>query len=217
MMLGPQAWKKAPETGDHKTGDSNHPLPSELSRDLTALFLQLNTRGVQYVLVGGVALLKYIQGRNTDDVDLILAAEALEKLPELVIEDRNPDTARGRFGSLRVDLLFTTNPVFGLVEQRFKTTHRFAETSVSCVTVEGLVLLKLYALPALYRTGDLQRAALYETDITMLMQQHNPDVASILPVLRPYLSAGEFEELQRIASELQQRRDRMERRSGGKT
>ncbi len=35
-----------------------------------ALFDELDAAGVSYLLVGGVALLSYIEGRNTQDVDL---------------------------------------------------------------------------------------------------------------------------------------------------
>jgi len=37
----------------------------------------------------------------------------------------------------------------------------------SSVTLEGLLVLKLYALPALYRQMDMDKVALYENDITM--------------------------------------------------
>lgn len=52
-------------------------LPDAISR----LFTLLDQRQVDYVLVGGIALLSYVEGRNTDDIDLIVAVSALAKLP----------------------------------------------------------------------------------------------------------------------------------------
>lgn len=45
------------------------------------LFKVLRERRVNYALVGGIALLKYVQGRNTEDIDLILSVRSLKKLP----------------------------------------------------------------------------------------------------------------------------------------
>ncbi|MSU61018.1 MAG: hypothetical protein EXS31_01265 [Pedosphaera sp.] len=45
------------------------------------------------------------------------------------------------------------------VQQGFGTTHRFAELDVSTATPEGLVLLKLYAMPSLYRPGLFDRVS----------------------------------------------------------
>lgn len=192
-------------------GGGGTPSESTLSNDLNALFTLLRERAVSYLLVGGVALLRYIDGRNTDDIDLIIAVEDAARIPEIVIQHRDADTARARFRSVRVDLLFTTNKVFRLAKDRYATTHHFAEVQVPCATVEGLVLLKLYALPALYRHGDMQRAALYETDVLMLRQRHNPNVARVMETLSPHIAPGEFEELQRIVGEIDQRLQRMQR------
>ena len=66
-------------------------------------FTLLSERQIDYVLVGGIALLQYAEGRNTEDIDLIMAVSALERLPELRVETRDVDFARGKFGDLRVD------------------------------------------------------------------------------------------------------------------
>jgi hypothetical protein len=206
---GPGAWSGRDE-------ESKEKVPSEpsLAGDLHALFALLSERNVSYVLVGGVALLRYVEGRNTDDIDLILAVEDAARIPEIIVEERERDAAKARFRSVRVDLLFTSNKVFRLAKERYGTTHQFAEIAVPCATVEGLVLLKLYALPSLYRLGNVQRAALYETDILMLCQRHVADIPSILEVLRPFVGAGDFDELQRISGEISERLQRMKRRTG---
>jgi len=44
-----------------------------LLQSVEQLFALLETRKVAYVLVGGIALLHYVEGRNTEDLDLIMA------------------------------------------------------------------------------------------------------------------------------------------------
>src|SRR5215217_9503625 len=113
-------------------------------------FSLLHEREIDYVLVGGIALLQYVEGRNTEDIDLIMAVSALERLPELRLETRDADFVRSKFGDLRVDMLLTSNPLFEEVRKRYTTSKRFVEQEVPCATIEGLILLKLYALPSLY-------------------------------------------------------------------
>ena len=80
---------------------------------------------------------------------------------------------------------------------------------VLCATVEGLVLLKLYALPSLYRQGDGQRIALYEADLTMLMERHRPNLEPLLSVIEPYVEPGQLHELRNIVADIQKRIDRI--------
>ena len=72
-----------------------------------------------------------------------------EKIPELKIEDRSDFFARGKFRSIQVDLLLTKNPLFKIVAEKFATRHSFDELTVPTATVEGMILLKLFALPSL--------------------------------------------------------------------
>lgn len=68
----------------------------------------LHEREADYLLVGGgVAMLRYVEGRNTEDVDLIFTVSDLAKLPGLEVEHEDADFVRGRFGGLRVDLFLT--------------------------------------------------------------------------------------------------------------
>jgi hypothetical protein len=55
-------WRGGPVNAD--------PLPAAVTR----LFTLLDERRIDYALVGGIALLQYVEGRNTEDIDLILAA-----------------------------------------------------------------------------------------------------------------------------------------------
>ena len=188
-------------------------MNSDLLIETVARFFSLlREREIEYVLVGGIALLQYVEGRNTEDIDLIMTLSSLEQLPEIVIETRDEDFARGKFGDLRIDVLLTTNPLFDEVRQRYTATQRFVEQDIPCATVEGLILLKLYALPSLYRQGDFTRVGLYENDIATLLQAHNPPVEPLLAELARYLSESDMAEVKQIASEIQRRISRFEKR-----
>lgn len=176
-------------------------------------FTLLRERQIDYVLVGGIALLQYVEGRNTEDIDLIMAVSALERLPELEVTTHDVDFARGKFGDLKVDLLLTSNPLFDEVRRRFTTSKQFIEHAIPCATVEGLVLLKLYALPFLYRQGNFTRVGLTENDVATLIHIHKPQLPPILDVLENYLSTTDMAQVRQIVDEIQQRLDRFNERS----
>lgn len=203
--LGHEAWNGGGSTPGPASRD-------DLTDDIRALFTLVNQRGTPYLLVGGVALLKYTDGRNTEDIDLLLSLESLQAVPEITLTDQNKDFGRGKFRSLRVDLLFTANPLFRLVGEKYATVHPFAELDVRCATVEGLVLLKLYALPSLYRQGDGQKIGLYENDIFMMCQRNRPDTRAILETLKPFVDADAHGELCGIMADIDRRIARVDRR-----
>jgi len=184
-----------------------------LIETVARLFSLLRERQINYVLVGGIALLQYVEGRNTEDIDLIMAVSALEQLPELRVETRDADFARSKFGDLRVDMLLTSNPLFEEVRKRYTTSKRFVEQEIPCATVEGLILLKLYALPSLYRQGNFTRVGLYENDVATLMQIHNPPLEPLLNELATYLNSSDLTQVKEIVDEIQQRIRRFEERS----
>lgn len=165
------------------------------------------------MLVGEIALLQYVEGRNTEDIDLIMAVSALERMPELDVSTRDVDFARGKFGELRVDLLLTSNPLFDEVRKRFTTSKHFVEHAIPCATVEGLVLLKLYALPSLYRQGNFTRVGLAENDIATLIHIHKPTLQPILDVLENYLSTTDMVQVKQIVDEINERLERFRERS----
>lgn len=169
------------------------------------LFDLLGERGVNYVLVGGVALLQYVEGRNTQDIDLIVALPALDKLPEIELKSQDNDFARGEFGALRLDFLLTSNPLFAHIQRTQAKPMPFAERTIMTATVEGLILLKLYALPSLYRQADFTRVGLYENDIATLLHGYQPDMNSILDELTPFVDRSDLEEIRGIANELKGR------------
>jgi hypothetical protein len=183
-----------------------------LIQTVARFFTLLRERQIEYVLAGGIALLQYVEGRNTEDVDLIMALSALEELPELHVETRDADFARSRFGELKVDVLLTSNPLFDEVRKRYTTMQRFVEQDIRCATVPGLILLKLYALPSLYRQGNFIRVGLYENDVATLIHAHNPPVESLLDELSSYLNESDMTQVRQIIGEIQQRISRFENR-----
>jgi len=175
-------------------------------------FALLHERQIEYVLVGGIALLQYVDGRNTEDIDLIMALASLEHVPELTVETKDKDFVRGRFRELKVDLLLTSNPLFDEVRKRYTTTRQFVEQDIPCATVEGLILLKLYSLPSLYRQGSFTRVGLYENDVATLLQTHNPPVEQFLVELAAYLSESDMMQVKQTVHEIQQRISRFDLR-----
>src|SRR5260370_698639 len=169
----------------------------DLRPAVEALFRELEEKGVDHVLVGGVALLSYVEGRNTQDIDLIVKAEdaaAIDWNAKVVDRDFGQASYRG----VRVDLLLRTNPVFDYVAEHERTRADFHGRRVPIATRKGLLLLKLYALPSLYRNGQLARAALYETDVRMLHQGADIDDGELLSRLEAHLSRSDIAELSRI-------------------
>jgi hypothetical protein len=184
--------------GDAVAADS---LPQTVVRLLSLL----RERRIGYVLVGGVALLQYIEGRNTEDIDLIMALPSLQQLPEIVIASQEPDFARGKFDALQIDIFLTRNPLFEKVRQQYATMQRFVEQDIPCATVDGLLLLKLHALPALYRQGNFARVSLYETDIAMLLHDYRAELEPLFGELAQHLTGADLASVREVVADIQRR------------
>ena len=169
------------------------------------LFNLLDSRKVDYVLVGGIALLTYVEGRNTQDIDLIMTLPSLSKLPEIKIDNQDRDFARGKFGELQIDILLTENPLFATVEKSYTTTKQFMDRTIRCATVEGLILLKLFALPSLYRQGSFERVGIYENDIATLMYTFKPKMETLFAELGKHLDKTEMSEARKIVADVETR------------
>lgn len=176
-----------------------------LPQHVVDFFALLQARQIDYVLVGGIALLQYVEGRNTQDLDLIIAPHALEALSEVRIVEQNVYFAWGQYETLHIDFLLTENPLFKKVQQAYTTQHPFDDSVIHCATVEGLLLLKLYALPSLYRQGDFARVGVYENDIATLMHYYAPSMMELLTELKAYLNDTDWQEVGRIVDEIQYR------------
>ncbi len=189
----PRRWKGNPMSADSLLGN------------VRRLFALLHERRIEYVLVGGIALLHYVEGRNTEDIDLIMALPALRQLPEIDVQSQDMFFARGAFGDLQIDILLTENRLFDLVRRSYSEVAPFLDQPVPIATVEGLLLLKLYALPSLYRQGNFVRVSLYENDIAALMYAYQPDMPRLFDVLRDYVSTSDLESVHGIIAEIDAR------------
>jgi hypothetical protein len=165
----------------------------------------LESRQIEYVLLNGIAMLTYVEGRNTQDIDLIMVLPSLAKLPEIKIESQDMFFARGKFGKLQIDILLTKNPLFARVGKEYTTTKQFMDRKISCATVEGLILLKLFALPSLYRQGSFERVGIYENDIATLINAFNPKMQPLLKELSKHLNTDDMAEAQKIVSDIEAR------------
>ncbi len=192
---------------DPQNGLAKSMNPDSLLLSVKHLFELLNSRQIDYLLVGGVALLSYVEGRNTEDLDLIMVSSTLKKLPEIHLSNHEQYFARGEFEGLKIDILLTGNPLFAHVMRHHATTRTFLDGEISTATVEGLLLLKLYALPSLHRQGDFTRASLYENDIAMLMYKYEPETTSIVRELSGYVAGSDLEKVKQI---LQNTKDRIQ-------
>lgn len=179
-----------------------------LLQSVMRLFALLLERQVEYVLVGGIAVLQYIDGRNTEDIDLIMGLPSLEKLPEIEVTGQDVNFVRGKFNELQIDILPTHNPLFEKVRRQYTTRHRFVEQDIPCATVEGLLLLKLYALPSLYRQGNFARVGIYESDIATLLHDYRPPLEPLFDELSHHLSEPDLSAVREIVAEIQQRIER---------
>ena len=179
-----------------------------LLESVEQLFALLEARKIAYVLVGGIALSHYVEGRNTEDLDLIMALSSLEKLPEIKIASRDMYFVRGEYGELQIDILLTKNPLFKKIQHKYTVTCHFLDRDIPFATVEGLLLLKLYALPSLYRQGNFARVGIYENDIATLIHEYEPDIPLLTQELSSYVSVNDLAEIENIIFEIQQRIER---------
>ncbi len=93
---------------------------------------------------------------------------------------------------------------------------------IRCATVEGLIILKFYALPSLYRQGDFDRVSLYENDITQLLLKYPVELEAVFRFLAPHLLQSGVQVIQETARDIQARierfkaqRQRLDQTSGG--
>jgi len=183
-----------------------------IPQSVEKLFALLAERRVDFVLVGGLALLQHVPGRNTEDIDLILAASAIPQLPELSMKGGEGFFRLARYEGLRVDLLLSENPLFQHVHDQHTEPRQILGRTIPCATPAGLVLMKLYALPSLYRQGDFTRVNLYEGDIANLLYRHRCTTAPLLAELSKHLPASDHAKVGKITREIEERIARFDRK-----
>ena len=176
-----------------------------LIQSVQDLFSVLEQRKIDYVLVGGIALLHYVEGRNTQDIDLLMSLSSVEKLPELKISSQDMYFVRANYGELDIDVLLTKNPLFKKVHSKYSKEQRFLDRNIPIATVDGLLLLNLYALPSLYRQGNFARVGIYENDIATLFHDFEPDVNTLLSEISDFVSESDLAEIKNILADIQKR------------
>ncbi len=196
-----------------------------ISQEAEEFFDLLEARRVSFLLVGGLAMLAHVRGRNTEDVDLIISVPERRRLePEVAVTEAGgpgQPFAVGRYKQLRIDYLDAAEPFFKLVAERHGEQRRFdflaGGRPLACATAEGLMLLKLYALPHVTRQGDWDRVDAYETDILNLwMTRPDLDPGTLLKVLRPFVWEGGLYSLEHeVLPDIARRKARRERRMDG--
>ena len=180
-------------------------VAEDLTPAVQLLFDLLAERRIEYALAGGLAVLHYLEGRNTKDIDLLMAPSGLDALPEIVVTSRHDPFANTLFAGVRLDLLLTTDPLFAKVLHAYTSMEHVDNRPIPCATVEGLLLLKLYALPALYRHGDFVRVGLYENDVATLLHAYRPALEPVLMELGRHLSASDLAAVKAVLPDLQRR------------
>ena len=184
-----------------------------LIQSVQDFFNLLEQREIDYVLVGGIAILHYIEGRNTQDLDVLMAISSLEKLPELKVASQDMYIVRASYNELQIDILLTQNPLYKKVHSQYSKVEKFLDRNIPLATVEGLLLLKLYALPSLYRQGNFARVGIYENDIATLLHDYRPDMLPLLTELSQYVNASDLAEIKGVVSEIQNRIKRFKNES----
>ncbi len=185
-----------------------------LIQSVQDFFAILEKRKIDYVFVGCIAILHYVEGRNTQDLDLLMAVSSLEKLPELKVSSQDMYFVRGTYNELEIDVLLTQNPLFKKVHSEYSKVQRFLDRNIPLATVEGLLLLKLYTLPSLYRQGNFARVGIYENDIATLLHYYQPDVPVLLSELSKYVNENDFAEIMGAVSDIQNRIKRFKNEFG---
>ena len=184
-----------------------------LIQSVQDFFAVLEQRKIDYVLVGGIAILHYVEGRNTQDLDLLMTVTSLEKLPELKVSSQDMYFVRAKYNELEIDVLLTQNPLFKKVHSEYSKVQRFLDRDIPLATVEGLLLLKLYALPSMYREGNFARVGIYENDIATLLHYYQPDMNPLLSELSKYVNETDFAEIKGIVTDIQNRIKRFKNES----
>jgi predicted nucleotidyltransferase len=176
-----------------------------LFQSVQDFFAVLEQRKIDYVLVGEIAILYYVEGRNTQNLDFLMAVSSLEKLPELKVSSRDADFVRANYNELQIDVLLTQNPLFKKVHSDYSSVQKFLDRDIPLATVKGLLLLKLYALPSLYRQENFARVGIYENDIATLLHYYQPDMPSLLSELSRHVNENDLSEIKSVVSDIQNR------------
>ena len=185
--------------------------PDNLPKSVDNFLKLLAQNKIDIVIVGGIALLSYMQDRNTQDLDLIISKSDFAKIsPVLNVLESDDNFANCEtLDGLKVDFLFTDNAIFNYVKKVFCQKRIYQEGSFFIATVEGLVLMKLYAWADLYLNGKLfndkyflTKSLRYKNDIEVLLLNYEVNLIPLKNILKKNLEASKFELVENLIKDL---------------
>ena len=178
--------------------------------DFLRLIELLETKGIDYALVDGVAMMAIAPGsRATDDYDFIGQRRDFENIDELAQVSADQNFGRYRHNKTIVDTLFIENPVFAYALKNYQANCAIAGKTIRSLSPSGIALLKLYALPSLYLQGQHIRVATYEQDLEVLfIVDSKIDEDSLLNFLKKHLAESQIAELKNTCREIRQKLSR---------
>ena len=146
---------------------------------VTDFLALLESREIPFVIVGGIAL-----SCSTSPARRHRTWTSIDPAAHRVgHSEHSAMFATGEFSELRVDILFAEHPVFELVAKEFAEAMDYQVGRLPTATIDGLILLKLFALPSLYRQFDFDRIAIYEADLTQLISRSRRNNGFFLDIL----------------------------------
>jgi hypothetical protein len=98
---------------------------------------RLEAAGADYVIVGCIALLQHVPGRNTSVLDLIVSLTTLQKIPEFVVNEETSLFATGRFHDLRVDILKIEHAFFAMIRRLYSRSMPYDVGSLPTIAIDG--------------------------------------------------------------------------------
>jgi hypothetical protein len=177
---------------------------------LVTFITLLESKGIEYALVGGAALLTMDDcKRPTDDFDFIVSRRDIDQLEELTQQSSDRNFGRYLYQGTQIDALYRDNPIFEYVMDNYLDSAVVEGKEIVRASPTGIILLKLYALPSLYQQGQQRRAMIYENDISaLLIQGIAVDFDAILKALTGELLPSQIQELSNILEDCQRRANR---------
>lgn len=169
---------------------------SRLGKQITETISILHANGVQYALIGGLALALHKVIRATQDVDLLVDAADADKADQALKQHgyhcvhRSADAANYQRDDERVDLLYASRPIArDLLSDATERHTAFGELRV--VAAEGLIGFKLQGwVNDPRRTQDLE-------DIRALLRAHRTtlDISRVREYFRLFNRESLLDEL----------------------
>jgi hypothetical protein len=174
----------------------------------------LKERGVDYAVIGGLAMKAYLADRYGKDADLLMSADAFSSIRDFHVLERTDFFICAQFREIRAVIYLTTNPFFEAVQRQFATTLGVSGMEVPSVTVEGLIALHLYAVHLISRRREFYRVQRHEVSIiALLRREHTVSLESALSLVGEYLPEQYVKEMEDTLEECSEHAARMQKRA----